>query len=135
MQVDIFDFDLPKECIASQPVHPRDTSKLLDVSQESVITDRRFFELPDLLEEGDVLVFNDTKVIPARLYGARGEALVEVTLYHPIDGISWLAFIKNAKRLRENDVIKFYTDTIPLEKSNFSAIVIEKKDEDRKSVV
>lgn len=130
MQVDIFDFDLPKECVASQPVHPRDTSKLLDLSEENQISDRKFYELPDLLEEGDVLVFNDTKVIPARLYGARGEALVEVTLYHPIDGICWMAFIKNAKRLHANDSIKFYTDTISAENSDFSATVVEKKEED-----
>ena len=130
MKVDIFDFELPKECIASQPVHPRDTSKLLDLSQKTGISDRHFFDLPDLLDEGDVLVFNDTKVIPARLYGARGEALVEVTLYHPIDGINWMAFIKNSKRLKPNDIIKFYTDTISAEKSDFSAIVIEKTEED-----
>ena len=80
MKVDIFDFDLPKELIASQPANPRDTSRLLDLSAEESIADRHFYDLPQLLEEGDVLVFNDTKVIPARLYGARGEALVEVPL-------------------------------------------------------
>ena len=100
MKVDIFDFDLPKELIASQPANPRDTSRLLDLSAEESIADRHFYDLPQLLEEGDVLVFNDTKVIPARLYGTRGEALVEVTLYHPVDGIRWWSFIKNAKRLK-----------------------------------
>lgn len=97
MKVDIFDFDLPKELIASQPANPRDTSRLLDLSAEESIADRHFYDLPQLLEEGDVLVFNDTKVIPARLYGARGEALVEVTLYHPVDGIRWWSFIKMPK--------------------------------------
>lgn len=130
MKVDIFDFDLPKDHIASEPVHPRDTSKLLDLSEEGKICDRHFYDLPNLLNEGDVLVFNDTKVIPARLYGARREALVEVTLYHPIDGIQWQAFIKNSKRLKPNDVIKFYTDTISAEQSDFAAIVIEKNAED-----
>lgn len=130
MKVDIFDFDLPRECIASEPVHPRDTSKLLDLSEEGKISDRRFYELPDLLNEGDVLVFNDTKVIPARLYGARGEALVELTLYRPVDGIQWMAFIKNSKRLKPNDVIKFYTDTVSAEQSDFAAVVIEKTAED-----
>ena len=96
MKVDIFDFELPKERIANQPVNPRDTSRLLDLSVNGQITDRHFYDLPDILEEGDVLVFNDTKVIPARLYGIHGNALVEVTLYHPVDGINWMAFIKNA---------------------------------------
>ena len=130
MKVDIFDFDLPKELIASQPANPRDTSRLLDLSAEESIADRHFYDLPQLLEKGDVLVFNDTKVIPARLYGARGEALVEVTLYHPVDGIRWWSFIKNAKRLKPNDVIRFYTSDISPEKSDFTAVVLEKKDED-----
>lgn len=130
MQVDIFDFDLPRELIASQPASPRDASRLLDLSEEGKTNDRRFSELPDLLNEGDVLVFNDTKVIPARLYGTRGEALVEVTLYHPVDGIRWMSFVKNAKRLRPGDTIHFYTDTVTAEQSDFSARVIEKQGED-----
>lgn len=130
MKVDIFDFDLPRELIASQPVHPRDTSRLLDLSDDQKVSDRRFYDLPDLLQEGDVLVFNDTKVIPARLYGARGEALVELTLYRPVDGIRWMAFIKNAKRLKPGDTIRFYTDKIAPAESAFSALVIEKQAED-----
>ena len=88
MKVDIFDFELDRSLIASQPANPRDTSRLLDLSVEDKIADRHFYDLPDLLQKGDLLVFNDTKVIPARLYGARGEAKVEVTLYRPVDGIS-----------------------------------------------
>ncbi len=130
MKVDIFDFELPRECIAAEPAHPRDASKLLDLSVEDKIADRHFYDLPDLLAEGDVLVFNDTKVIPARLYGARGDALVEVTLYHPIDGICWMSFVKNAKRLKPGDIVKFYTDTVPAENSDFVATVIEKSQED-----
>ncbi|MBP3546087.1 MAG: tRNA preQ1(34) S-adenosylmethionine ribosyltransferase-isomerase QueA [Alphaproteobacteria bacterium] len=130
MQVDIFDFELDRSLIASQPVNPRDTSRLLDLSNENTINDRHFYDLPDILQKGDVLVFNDTKVIPARLYGARGEAKVEVTLYRPVDGIKWWAFIKNAKRLHPDDTIYFYTDEITPEQSDFSAKVIEKKDDD-----
>lgn len=130
MQVSIFDFDLPKELIATQPASPRDSSKLLDLSDENKISDKHFYDLPDILKDGDVLVFNDTKVIPARLYGARGEALVEITLYHPIDGIRWQSFIKNSKRLKAGDIIKFYTSEISVQESDFSAIVIEKQDED-----
>ena len=130
MRVDIFDFELDKSLIAKEPVNPRDTSKLLDLSEEDAIHDRHFYDLPSILKEGDVLVFNDTKVIPARLYGARGEALIEVTLYHPQDGKSWWSFIKNSKRLKVGDEVRFYTDEISAQNSDFSAIVLEKNGED-----
>lgn len=130
MQVDIFDFDLDRSLIAKEPASPRDTSRLLDLSEEGQITDRHFYDLPEILRPGDVLVFNDTKVIPARLYGARGEAKVEVTLYRPVDGIRWWSFIKNAKRLHPGDTIRFYTDNISPEESTFTASVIEKKEDD-----
>ena len=130
MKVDIFDFDLDRSLIADKPANPRDTSKLLDLSEEDKITDRIFYELPDILHEGDVLVFNDTKVIPARLYGQRGEALVEVTLYHPVDGIRWQSFIKNAKRLHIGDTVFFYTNEITAKDSDFSAEVLEKNGEE-----
>ncbi len=130
MQVDIFDFDLDKDLIAKEPVSPRDSSKLLDLSDETSIQDKHFYDLPDILEQDDVLVFNDTKVIPARLYAQRGQALVEVTLYHPLDGMTWWAFIKNAKRLKPDDIISFYTDEILAEKSDFKAQIIKKDDQD-----
>lgn len=130
MRVDFFDFDLDKSLIAKEPVNPRDASKLLDLSIEGEIHDRHFYDLPDILQKGDVLVFNDTKVIPARLYGKRGDALVEVTLYHPQDGKSWWSFIKNSKRLKPEDIISFYTDEIKPGSSDFSAQVKEKNGED-----
>jgi len=130
MRVDLFDFELDRDLIAKEPASPRDTSRLLDLSEENTIKDRFFYELPDILEPGDVLVFNDTKVIPARLYGKRGAAEVEVTLYHPEDGLSWNAFVKNAKRLHPGDIVEFYTSEIPVEQSDFRAEVIEKKGED-----
>ncbi len=130
MKVDIFDFELPRELIAAQPVTPRHASRLLDLSVEDKIKDRHFSDLPDVLQAGDILVCNDTKVIPARLYGQRGEALVEVTLYHPVDGLSWWSFIKNAKRLKENDVIYFYNDKTSASESAFSATVLQKDAED-----
>ena len=130
MKVDIFDFDLDKDLIAKTPANPRDTSRLLDLSQDNEIHDLHFYDLPQLLKAGDVMVFNDTKVIPARLYGQRGEALVEVTLYHPDDGLSWWSFIKNSKRLHVGDIIRFYTDEISVEQSNFSAEVLQKDQED-----
>ena len=130
MKVDIFDFELDRSLIADRPADPRDSSRLLDLSEEDKITDRHFYDLPDILRPGDLLVFNDTRVIPARLYGARGEARVEVTLYRPVDGIKWWAFIKNAKRLHPGDTIRFYTDDIAPEESAFTASVIEKKADD-----
>lgn len=130
MKVGTFDFELNKDLIAKEPVTPRDCSRLLDLSIEDTIADRHFYDLPQILQPGDVLVFNDTKVIPARLYGQKGEALVEVTLYHPVDGKSWWSFIKNAKRLKAGDVIKFYTAEITADDSVFAAAVLEKDDED-----
>lgn len=127
MDVDIFDFDLDRDLIATEPANPRHNSKLLDLSVERKISDKRFYNLPELLNEGDVLVFNNTKVIPAKLYAAKGNALVEITLYRPVDGLNWWAFIKNAKRLHDGDIINFYTDKISPENSTFSATVVEKK--------
>jgi S-adenosylmethionine:tRNA ribosyltransferase-isomerase len=130
MRVDIFDFELDRDLIAKQPAEPRDHSRLLDMSDENRIVDRHFYDLPEILQKGDLLVFNDTKVIPARLYGARGEAKVEVTLYHPVDGKIWWSFIKNAKRLHVGDEVFFYTDEISPEESDFSAVVCQKDEED-----
>jgi len=130
MKVDLFDFELDKELIAKEPANPRDSSRLLDLSEENTITDRHFYDLPQILKAGDVMVFNDTKVIPARLYGKRGEALVEVTLYHPDDGIRWWSFIKNSKRLHVGDTIRFYTSAISADESDFTAEILQKDTED-----
>lgn len=130
MRVDLFDFELDKELIAKEPANPRDSSRLLDLSNEDGIVDRHFYDLPDILKQGDVLVFNDTKVIPARLYGKRGEAEVEVTLYHPQSGETWWAFVKNSKRLRIDDIITFYTGEIDAKSSDFKAKVLQKDAED-----
>lgn len=130
MRVDLFDFELDKDLIAKEPANPRDASRLLDLTEEDKISDRHFYDLPDILQKGDVLVFNDTKVIPARLYGKRGEAEVEVTLYHPENGMTWWSFIKNSKRLREGDVVTFYTAEIDAIASDFKAKVLEKNSED-----
>jgi S-adenosylmethionine:tRNA ribosyltransferase-isomerase len=78
MRVDLFDFDLPAERIALRPARPRDTARLLLV-RGSEISDRQMLDLPQLIEPGDVLVFNDTKVIPAQLEGRRGEASIGAT--------------------------------------------------------
>ena len=106
MRVYLFDFDLPPERIALRPVRPRDSARLLLVEGSS-ICDHRVLELPQLLRPGDVLVFNDTKVIPAQLEGKRGEASIGATL-HKREGVrQWRAFLRNAKRARDGDVIDF----------------------------
>ncbi len=130
MKVDIFDFELNKELIATEPASPRDSSKLLDLSINGQISDRRFHDLPSLLNPEDILVFNDTKVIPAKLYGRRGQAELEVTLYRLDAELNWWAFIKNSKRLKIGDTITFYSASIPIEKSTFTAKVLEKKEDD-----
>ena len=130
MRVDVFDFELNKDLIAKEPISPRHNSKLLDLSNDEGIDDKYFYNLPDILQSGDVLVFNNTKVIPARLYGKRGEAEVEVTLYHPENGQTWWSFIKNSKRLKVDDVVSFYTSGISADQSEFKAKVLEKRGED-----
>lgn len=106
MRVDLFDFDLPNDRIALRPARPRDAARMLLVDRGR-IADRRVLDLPDLLRPGDVLVFNDTKVIPAQLEGRRGDARVGATL-HKREGLrSWWAFVRNARRVRDGDVIEF----------------------------
>jgi S-adenosylmethionine:tRNA ribosyltransferase-isomerase len=106
MRVDLFDFDLPPERIALRPARPRDAARLLLVEGDR-ISDRTVLDLPDLLRPDDVLVFNDTRVIPAQLEGQRGEARVGATL-HKREGLrEWWAFVRNAKRVRDGDVVEF----------------------------
>ena len=110
MRVDLFDFHLPPENIALRPASPRDSAKLLLVSGEAAFEDRTVRDLPSLLRAGDVLVFNDTKVIPAQLEGVRGEARVGATLHKRLGLRQWQAFLRNAKRVREGDRIDFGAD-------------------------
>jgi len=106
MRVDLFDFDLPPDRIALRPARPRDSARMLLVEGE-LLTDRQVIDLPEILRPSDVLVFNDTRVIPAQLEGRRGEARVGATL-HKREGLrEWWAFVRNAKRVRDGDVIEF----------------------------
>ena len=107
MNVDLFDFDLPADRIALRPVRPRDAARMLVARGDAPLDDRQVRDLPQLLRRGDVLVFNDTRVIPAQLEGRRGEARIGATLHKRIDLRRWQAFIRNAKRLRPGDVIAF----------------------------
>lgn len=107
MRVDLFDFDLPAENIALRPASPRDSARLLLVDGDKPLQDRIVRDLPALLRAGDVLVFNDTKVIPAQLEGLRGQARIGATLHKRISLRQWQAFLRNAKRVREGDRIDF----------------------------
>src|SRR5438067_1538488 len=106
MRVADFDFELPPERIALRPARPRDSARLL-VVRGSEISDHQVVDLPQLLRPGDVLVFNDTKVIPAQLEGHRGEASIGATLHKRGDPREWQAFLRNAKRVRVGDTIDF----------------------------
>jgi len=111
MRVDLFDFDLPEELIALRPARPRDSARLLHVPAEGQFEDRIVHEAPSLFRRGDLLVFNDTRVIPARLSGVRvreeSSVSVEATLIERISSSTWVALAKPGKRLREGDRIRF----------------------------
>jgi S-adenosylmethionine:tRNA ribosyltransferase-isomerase len=110
MRVDLFDFDLPEDRIALRPARPRDAARMLVVRPDS-LEDRSVRDLPDLLEPGDALVVNDTRVIPAELHGERfregGTAHVSVTLHKREGSSRWRALARPAKRLAAGDRIRF----------------------------
>ncbi|MBU0723735.1 MAG: tRNA preQ1(34) S-adenosylmethionine ribosyltransferase-isomerase QueA [Alphaproteobacteria bacterium] len=119
MKVDLFDFELPVELIAQTALEPRDSARLLDIRPEA-LADRGVLDLPDLLHPGDLLVFNDTRVIPARLNGHRGEVAVEVLLHKAEADGTWLAFARPGKRLKIGQTIAFA--------ENFAAEILEKRE-------
>jgi S-adenosylmethionine:tRNA ribosyltransferase-isomerase len=100
-----FDFELPPERIADRPASPRDAARLLWVGRDR-LEDRIFRELPGLLNPGDLLVVNDTKVIPARIEGKRGAAHIEATLHKAEGPAVWRAFARPAKRLKPGDRVE-----------------------------
>ncbi|MBW6522051.1 tRNA preQ1(34) S-adenosylmethionine ribosyltransferase-isomerase QueA [Sphingomonas sp. RHCKR47] len=106
MNVDLFDFDLPNERIALRPAAPRDAARMLVVDAGGM-RDRIVSDLSDELRPGDLLVFNDTRVIPAQLEGVRGQARIGATLHKREGPRRWRAFVRNAKRLRDGDVVDF----------------------------
>src|SRR5438270_5533331 len=116
LRVALFDFDLPQDRIALRPARPRDCAKLLLV-EGGEISDHHVLDLPGLLRPGDVLVFNDTKVIPAQLEGRRGASVdgpqsgpgasIGATLHKREGPREWHAFLRNARRARVGDTIDF----------------------------
>ena len=111
MRVDAFDFELPQDRIALRPVEPRESAKLLRVGPDGELADRTVGDLPDLLRPSDLLVVNDTRVIPARLRGVRrrdgAEAKIEAMLHLREAPDRWRAFVRPAKRVRVGERIEF----------------------------
>ena len=133
-----FDFDLPDNCIALRPAEPRDSARLL-VVRDGALDDRIIRDLPDFLQPGDALVFNDTRVIPARLSGVRqrvgpeGETLtveVEATLHHRDAPDVWSAFMKPGKRLKAGDRVRFGREADGACELGRLDATVEAKDED-----
>jgi S-adenosylmethionine:tRNA ribosyltransferase-isomerase len=109
MNVDLFDFDLPRALIAERPAVPRDSARLLHVGRAG-LNDHIVRDLPQLLRPGDLVISNDTKVIPARLTGRRGTAKVEVTLMEALASDCWNVLAKPARKLKQGDRIAFAED-------------------------
>ncbi|MES0174647.1 tRNA preQ1(34) S-adenosylmethionine ribosyltransferase-isomerase QueA [Mesorhizobium sp. M0006] len=132
MRVDLFDFDLPEERIALRPAEPRDSARMLVVRPGEGLLDRSVRDLPSLLRQGDVLVFNDTKVIPAQLRGIRrrgeAQAQVDATLHMRMAPDRWLAFMRPGKRIAAGDRIHFGHDGNSCFLGQLDATVIEKGD-------
>ena len=120
MKLDAFDYDLPNGRIASVPARPREAAKLLDMTSADRFIDRRVRDFPDLCKPGDVIVVNNTAVIPARLCGYRGAAKISITLHKceiygssshaPGFGSHWRVFARPAKKCRVDDIIVFGDD-------------------------
>lgn len=106
MSIEAFDFDLPPDRIAHHPARPRESARLLHVSVDG-LHDRGIADLPNLLRPGDILVANDTRVIPAQLSARRGGARIGITLDQPRPDGTWHALARNARRLRVGDTLSF----------------------------
>lgn len=106
MHVDLFDFELPTDRIALRPASPRDAARMLVLDGDATL-DLTVRDLPSCLRPGDLLVFNDTRVIPAQLEGRRGDATIGATLHKREGPRRWRAFVRKGRRLRDGDVIDF----------------------------
>ena len=106
MDISLFDYELNSNLIAQKPCVPRDNSRLLNCTKE-VAEDLQFKDLPSILNPGDVLVINNTKVIPSRLFGKRDQVNVEVTLHMKTNNNTWKAFLKPGRKCKLNDIIMF----------------------------
>lgn len=107
MKVCDFDYNLPKELIAQAPIEGRSGCNMMRLNKNGEIEHKKFYDFPNYLNSGDVLVLNDTKVIPARILGHKKTgAKIEIFLLKPIEGNVWEALIRNSKRLKEGDIVE-----------------------------
>ena len=110
MKTDDFDYNLPEELIAQVPLEHREESRLLVMDRDTgKLEDKNFYNIVNYLQKGDVLVLNDTKVMPARLIGEKEEtgAVIEVLLLKNINDNNWECLVKPAKRIHENTIVSF----------------------------
>jgi len=110
VKVEDFDYDLPEELIAQTPLLKRDESRLMVLNKESgEVSHHTFCDILDYLHEGDTLVLNDTKVLPARLIGVKEEthAVIEVLLLKNVQGDIWECLVKPARRIKEGTIVSF----------------------------
>ena len=107
MDIDLFNFKLPQDRISLRPKETKEAAKMLVVGPMGVLEDHKIKNFLDFLSPKDVVVFNDTKVIPSRLYGMKGETKVEVTLHKMLNQTKWAAFARPAKKLKSGDTINF----------------------------
>lgn len=126
MLTSLFDFELPEDLIADAPASPRDASRML-VVKDGAISDEAIKNFTRHLKKNDIVVFNDTRVIPARLMGKRGDVEVEILLHKPIKSGAWTCFAKPGKRLKLGDMVIFSDD--------FSAKVIDKRHDGQVTVL
>ena len=118
MKVDLFDFDLPEKYIAKTQLKNRSDAKLLLVPE---LINKSVADLPDILPKNSLIIFNNTRVIPARLFGTFKDKKFEVMLHKNISIDTWLAFIKNSKKLKTGDVLNF--------NNNLTGTIINKNNE------
>ena len=123
MKTSDFDYELPQELIAQTPVEPRDHSRLMVLSrQDGSIQHRRFSEIVAFLRPGDVLVFNDSRVIPARLYGHKEDSggKVEILLLRRIEPGVWETLVRHGNRLKTGTTIEITKNSLSGERQNSS---------------
>ena len=134
MQVSDFDFDLPPERIALRPAEPRDSARLLVVDPAGGLTDRTVSDMPGLLRAGDLMIFNDTRVLAARLVGRRDRAgsvaQVEATLHKRVAPDRWSAFMRPGKRLKAGDRVTFGSAADQSRHASGLHATVEGKDDD-----
>jgi S-adenosylmethionine:tRNA ribosyltransferase-isomerase len=131
MRVDIFDYDLPVEKIATSPARPRDASRLLDLTGGK-LADKTILDLPGIFQPNDLLVINDTRVIPSRLKGLRDSVKIEITLHKQIENGIWAAFARPAKRLKQGDKIVFNsTFKATVQSRNAGEVILDFQSDDQ----